>query len=310
MPESKNKIYTEFYQTETKNYKKYLDILGLKPETTQARYLYLKEFFSWLESKQLFDLEEITSKELITYQDYLHQKISQKTKKKLTSKSIFSHLRTIQFFFNYLLENKLLTINSASFLKFSHPQEKVERFIFSQEEIQELYEVANLEERIILHLGYGCGLRVMEINQLDKEDLRLSENILVVQKGKNSKRRLVPMSQKISDELQLAVRFERLLIKDKRAILLNNKGLRMKSWTINLRFKKLLLKTDFGMKLTKNQLNRIGIHSLRHSIATHLLENGMKLEHVQKFLGHAHVESTEIYTHITQNQVNSIINEK
>ena len=64
--------------------------------------------------------------------------------------------------------------------------------------------------------------------------------------------------------------------------------------------------TEFGQKLTTEELNKIGIHSLRHSIATHLLENGMKLEQVQKFLGHSHIESTEIYTHITQEQINNI----
>jgi hypothetical protein len=65
---SKHKIYTEFYQTEAKNYKKHLDILGLNPETTQARYLYLKEFFSWLESNKIFELQEITPKEIALLQ--------------------------------------------------------------------------------------------------------------------------------------------------------------------------------------------------------------------------------------------------
>lgn len=296
MPKSKHKIYCETFEKLTQNYKKYLYILGLKSETIQIRYLYLKEFFSWLESKQIIEIEQITSIEIINYQDYLHQKISQRTGKRLRAKSIFSNLRTIQFFFSYLLENKLLKINPASFLKFYHPKEKVERFIFTQSQIQELYEVANLEERIILHLGYGCGLRVMEISKLNKEDVRFLEHLLIVQKGKNSKRRIIPMSQKISDEL------EDYILKNG-FILLNNKGLRMQSWNINLRFKKLLLKTEFGSKLIKNQLNNIGIHSLRHSIATHLLENGMKLEQVQKFLGHQNIETTQIYTHVTTEQL-------
>ncbi len=80
----------------------------------------------------------------------------------------------------------------------------------------------------------------------------------------------------------------------------------MKEWTFNKILKIIILKTEFGQKLTTEELNKIGIHSLRHSIATHLLENGMKLEQVQKFLGHSNIESTEIYTHITQNQVNNI----
>ncbi len=64
MPESKHKIYTEFYQEQARNYKKHLDILGLKPETTQARYLYLKEFFNFLETHKIFEIKEVTPKEI------------------------------------------------------------------------------------------------------------------------------------------------------------------------------------------------------------------------------------------------------
>jgi len=71
--------------------------------------------------------------------------------------------------------------------------------------------------------------------------------------------------------------------------------------------KALILRTDFGKEFTQEELNKIGIHSLRHSIATHLLENGMPLEQVQIFLGHSHIESTEIYTHINQNQINELM---
>ena len=80
----------------------------------------------------------------------------------------------------------------------------------------------------------------------------------------------------------------------------------MQEWTFNKILKELISKTKFGQRFSTEELNKIGIHSLRHSIATHLLENGMKIEQVQTFLGHSHIESTEIYTHINQNQINEI----
>ena len=298
---SKHKIYTEFYQEQAVNYKKQLDILGLNPQTTQSRYLYLREFFSYLESNKIFTIKQVTPKEIADYNDYLKAKKSQRTGKALKQKSIYDHMRNLQQYFGYLLEIEIIKSNPASHLKFTAVSENVERFIFSQDQIQALYQVANLEERTILNIGYGCGLRVQEMSDLNKEDIRFSENLVIVQKGKNSKRRLVPISDKIKTELE-----EFIFLNEKKTneIFVHSKGQRMQTGTLNKRLKNLIRKAK--LNIDETQLNSIGIHNLRHSIATHLLQNGMKLEQVQKFLGHSHIESTEIYTHITQNQINSL----
>ena len=298
---SKHKIYTEFYREQAVNYKKHLDILGLNPETTQARYLYLREFFSYLENNKIFSIKEVTPKEIAQYNDYLKAKKSQRTGKALKQKSIYDHMRNLQQYFGYLLEIEIIKSNPASHLKFTNGTEKVARFIFSQDQIQALYQVANLEERTILNIGYGCGLRVQEMSDLNKEDIRFSENLVIVQKGKNSKRRLVPISDKIKTELE-----EFIFSSERKTneIFVHSEGQRMQTGTLNKRLKTLIHKAK--LNLNETELNTIGIHNLRHSIATHLLQNGMKLEQVQKFLGHSHIESTEIYTHITQNQINSL----
>lgn len=298
---SKHKIYTEYYQTEAVNYKKHLDILGLNPETTQARYLYLREFFSYLENNKIFTIKQVTPKEIAQYNDYLKAKKSQRTGKALKQKSIYDHMRNLQQYFGYLLEIETIKSNPASHLKFTAVSENVARFIFSQDQIQALYQVANLEEKAILNIGYGCGLRVQEMSDLNKEDIRFSENLVIVQKGKNSKRRLVPISDKIKTELEAFI----FSSENKRnEVFLHSKGQRMQTGTLNKRLKNLIHKAK--LNLNETELNSIGIHNLRHSIATHLLQNGMKLEQVQKFLGHSHIESTEIYTHITQEQINNI----
>lgn len=298
---SKHKIYTEFYQEQAINYKKHLDILGLNTETTQARYLYLREFFSYLENNKIFNIKEVTPKEIAQYNNYLKAKKSQRTGKALKQKSIYDHMRNLQQYLGYLLELETIKTNPASHLKFTNGTEKVERFIFSQDQIQELYKVANLEEKAILNIGYGCGLRAQEISDLNKEDIRFSENLVIVQKGKNSKRRLVPISDKIKTELEAFIFSSE---KKTNEVFLHSKGQRMQTGTLNKRLKNLIHKAK--LNINETQLNSIGMHNLRHSIATHLLQNGMKLEQVQKFLGHSHIESTEIYTHITQEQINNI----
>ncbi|OAE92279.1 tyrosine-type recombinase/integrase [Flavobacterium psychrophilum] len=297
---SVHKVYNTIYQEETRNYKNHLDILGLKPETTQARYLYLKEFFSWLEKLKILELQQITTVEIAQYYNYLLQRKSTRTGQNIKQKSIYDHMRNLQQYLGYLLDLGKIKTSPASHLKFKNPTEKVERIIFTQEQIQELYSISNDQEKAILNLAYGCGLRVHELGLLTKEDIRTNENLVIVQKGKNSKRRIIPINIKVSEELRS------YLEERENPIFRNNKQRRMQEWTFNSTLKTLISKTKFGQQFSTAELNKIGIHSLRHSIATHLLENGMKLEQVQTFLGHSHIESTEIYTHISQNQINNL----
>lgn len=304
---SRHIVYNETYQREATEYRNYLLLLGYADETCQSRYLYLKEFFNWLEEIGIYQLQHITAVEIANFYEYIENRQSTRTKEKLKLKSVYDIMRCVQTFLGYALDMGKLKTNPASHLKFSYPVEEVERKIFTPDEIQQLYGATQTEqEKAILHMGYGCGLRVQEISDLNKEDVRLTENLVIVQKGKNSKRRLVPINEKVSQELNFFLSSEEVLKENGKAVFTNSKGGRMKQWTLNKLLKKLILRTDFGKELSSEELNKIGIHSLRHSIATHLLQNGMKLEQVQQFLGHSHIESTEVYTHISQDQINEL----
>ena len=305
---SRHIVYNELYEKEAIEYRNYLLLLGYAEQTCQSKYLYLKEFFYWLETIGITELRNITAVEISNFYEYLENKTSTRTKEKLKLKSIHDRMRCVQIFLGYALDLGKLKINPASHLKFSYPDEEVERRIFTQKEIRQLYQITETQqERAILHMGYGCGLRVDEISQLNKEDVRLTENLVIVQKGKNSKRRLVPINDTISQELHFFLSNEKEIVaRGGSPLFINSKGRRMKEWTLNKILKKLIKQTHFGGQLTIEELNKIGIHTLRHSIATHLLENGMKLEQVQQFLGHSFIESTEIYTHINKKQIKDL----
>lgn len=301
---NRHKVYNKIYQNEATEYRNYLLLLGYAEQTCQSRYLFLKEFFNWLEAIGINKLQDITTVEIANFYEYIENRKSTRTKENLKQKTVYDILRCVQTFLGYALDLGKIKSNPASYLKFSYPDEEVHRRIFTQMEIQQLYKAtATQQEKAILNMGYGCGLRVNEISQLNKQDLRLTENLIIVQKGKNSKRRLVPISDKISKEMEAFIfSFENKT----NEVFINSKGRRMKEWTLNKILKKLIKRTEYGTNLSTEELNKIGVHSLRHSIATHLLQNGMKLEQVQQFLGHSFIESTEIYTHITQNQINEI----
>ncbi len=293
-------LYNKIYQEEAENYNKHLLVLGYNPNTCLSRYLYLKQFFSWLESLQINELEAITPKNIVDYQSFIKTQKNTRTKENLVKETIYSRLRNIQNYFGYALEIGKLKTNPASSFKFYTQKEQTERIIFTQNQIQELYKnCENEQEKMILNIGYGCGLRVGEMVKLNKKDIDLQENRLIVESGKNNKRRIVPITNQIVIELKLFLKEN----KEIKPIFLNIENRRMQSGSFNLILKKLIDKTNFGKRFKQAELNKIGMHTLRHSIATHLLENGMKLEQVQTFLGHSNLETTEVYTHISTEQL-------
>jgi integrase/recombinase XerD len=306
---SQQKIYTEYYQEQAKNYKSHLEILGYHKATINAKYLYLKSFFGYLEQHKIFGLQQITPKNIFDYYQAIKQKRSFKNGELLTQESVNTRMRMLQQYFGYLVEMELLKKNPASSFVFPFEKERSQRIIFSQEQVKELYKMAEtLQERNILNLAYGCGLRVSELVRINQEDINLQENLVIVENGKNNKRRIIPITEKVKEELSEFI-FSIEKKQDEKALFLNIENRRMQSGSFNLILKKLLKKTDFGKRFTKLELQKIGMHTLRHSIATHLLENQMKLEQVQYFLGHNDIETTEIYTHINKNQLKIIDNE-
>ncbi len=296
-------LYTKVYEQEVLNYKLHLEILGYSLATIKEKYLYLKAFFRYLEENKIFVLQEIQPKNIAEYYKTLQQKRNRITGELITSESVQGRMRVIQKYFSYLIEIGTLKKDPASAFIFSSETHVRDRIIFTQKQVKELYEkTADLQERTILNLAYGCGLRVGELVRINKEDLNLQENLIIVEKGKNNKRRIIPITEKVKEELQKFIAVQ----STDDALFLNTENRRMQSDSFVRILKRLLLETEFGKKFTTQELRKIGIHTLRHSIATHLLENGMKLEQIQYFLGHDHIETTEIYTHIHTNQLKNI----
>ncbi|WP_294291073.1 tyrosine-type recombinase/integrase [uncultured Chryseobacterium sp.] len=302
-------LYTKVYEQQVLNYKTHLEILGYSPLTVKEKYLYLKAFFSYLEEHKIFVLEEIEPKDIAGYYKALQQKISAVTGAPLTGESIQGRMRIIQKYFSYLIETQVLKKDPASGFIFSSESQVRERVIFTQQQIRELYKVSrNLQERTILNLAYGCGLRVGELVRINREDLNLQENVVIVEKGKNNKRRLIPVTEKVKEELQafiFSIEHQHLPT-GSRALFYNTENRRMQAGSFVRILKNMLLKTESGKEFTNMELRKIGMHTLRHSIATHLLENGMSLEQIRCFLGHDHIETTEIYTHIHPDQLKNI----
>ncbi len=279
-----------------KDYYNYLLIKGYIEETARKRYNDIREFLEFTGK----DFRKIIEQDVLKYYEFLKQRPNKITGKgTLKPNTIIQNILSITGFYEMLYElGKLPELLQININYPKHYENDFVREIVTQEEVKKLYEIADLQEKVILNLAYGCGLRVAELVAVNKEDIYLKENLLIVPKGKFNKRRIVPFTEKIRKD------FEEFIFssENKSCLITNSKGDRMQEWTYNSTLKNLLKR----IKIKEERIKKISIHSLRHSIATHLLENGMELEKVRDFLGHSQLETTEIYTHINKNQLKNL----
>ena len=234
-------------------------------------------------------LEKISQEQIKIYFEYLSQRPNKRRIGKLSESYIHSQKLATKGFFEYLQRTNQIKENPFN-LKLKSPKHQ-ERIILTQKEIKTLYQNAKtLEETIILHLCYGCGLRRSEVVNLNKKDIDLDKKLLYVRSGKNKKRRVMPITQSITNEFEMY--FLETQNNENESFLIDKKGNRMSGNIIYQTFKNLLKRSEIT-----NQ-KAFCLHSLRHSIATHLLENEMNVEMVRDFLGHSQLSTTQVYTRI------------
>ena len=240
---------------------------------------------------------EIHTQDILDYHLHLKTIIGTRTKKPFSESYIHSILLAIKLYFEYLQRTGAIIINPYQ-LKIKSPKSE-ERKIFTQEEIEELYSKSNLQQTIILHLCYACGMRRNEAVELKTNDIDLENCLLYIRKGKGRKRRVIPFTKQVKKDIEffLSVETERFANTDENIKQRNEQKnktenlLNITATRIYEEFKKLLKKAELDNQKFK-------LHCLRHTIATQLLEQGMELEKVRDFLGHEYLGTTQIYTRV------------
>jgi integrase/recombinase XerD len=300
------------YQEESESFYKHLLTLGHSPHGARTKYRYLLEFFCGLEQKGIHEIKEIQTKHLSEHYQSLKNRPNKINGEPLSLKTLHHHMRAIQLFFIKQQSEGLLKINPASTIKFPYPKQtnQHKRQILTQSEIGELYHhTISYQEKAILSLAYGCGLRVGELVACNIADIRFRERILIVPKGKGNKRRVVPLSSGVISNLSDYFFKERQKLtkgrdykKGESAFMLHSRGGRMQKGTYNKRLKALIIRTG-NEQIEQKQIT---IHNLRHSIATHLIEQGIPVEQVREFLGHSQLETTQVYTHINRKHLKNL----
>jgi integrase/recombinase XerD len=270
------------------NFRKELQNLGYSKGAINNYPKYAQNLLNYTKE----NAQKINDNHIKNYYHYLQTKTSQRRKAPLSESHIYTQLLAIKLYFDYLERTRRIKQNPYN-LKIKQPIKK-ERLVFTQEEIKTLYQnCTNLLETTILNLCYGCGLRRTEVIELNVKDINFEQKLLYIRLGKGKKRRVIPLTESIVKDLKnYNNQIEIYRKKKAQNFLINEFGSPITGSTIYETFKKLLKRTQ------TIEYKNYCLHSLRHSIATHLLENEMSVEMVRDFLGHSQLGSTQIYTRI------------
>jgi integrase/recombinase XerD len=274
----------------------YLESTGYNESSQRQITKSVREFLARLPAR-VYQVKGIKPQHIQKHYAYLNERPNERRAGGLASGVILGYMGALRLFFSYLQQTGELHENPMSKLSFQG-SEYNPREILTEKEIKKLYkQCENLRDRAILALFYGCGLRRSEAENVDIRDIHFKSKLLYVREGKGKKRRVVPLSTTVAEDLRNYYLYERSSYikqydnKQESAFILNNWGRRMAGQLYLRRLNFLLGKTSIKKDIC--------LHSLRHSIATHLLERGLDVEHIRDFLGHALFETTEKYTRVS-----------
>lgn len=276
----------------------YTDLILVKrtSEQTAATYkLSAKDFLLWLQSEHI-KLNSVTPKELTFY--FASRKVTDVTE--LTLAKDMSALRALGDYLvrkNYWKENHMLLLDRP----------KIHREIPKVLDINQIEKLLGAidtttllgqRDDALFELIYSCGLRISEACDLTTAHVHLNEHLILVH-GKGDKERLIPFGGKAEEKLTNYIKNVRpLLVKEKvvSQLFVNYKGDPISRKGVWKRFQELEVISGVDSK----------VHTLRHSFATHLLAGGADLRSVQELLGHSDLSTTQIYTHVTDCQLENI----
>jgi len=283
-------------RTYIEQFKNHLERLGYSKGAQSMLPTCVAEF---LERNQTKEIQELTQQDITEYYEYLSQRPNKRRPGGLSSKMIYHNIYSIRLFLNYQEQIGNITENPISGLSFPKPESKQSE-ILTIEEVKQVYESCeNYREKAIIGIFYGCGLRRTEGISLNVKDISFRDKLLYVRDGKGKKRRVIPINEKVLQDFKNYLYTERFTAKENEtAFITNHNGNRTSGNSYNKTVKTLIQKAEIKKE--------ISLHSLRHTIASQLLENGLSIEYVRDFLGHKYLEATQIYTRVSKSKLTTL----
>jgi integrase/recombinase XerD len=302
-------IQSNEYQKLLEEFSFFLEVTGYAPATIITRKRNIHEFLLFLEEQQRTIINHLTKTNLTAFLHLQQTRENQLYGAGLSLSSINQYGRSIKRFLEFLTDYKQIPVPEVEII--NEDEKPEERTILTPEETGDLYNATYLHilrcrfprfhatrSRAMLALYYGCGLRKSEAINLNVKDVQTDNRLIHIRKGKGGRERYVPFTAPTGQFLSeyALVRNEHLQSMEKtgEAFLISEQGERCGELTLSKMLQKLIYRTGNTCLIQKKP----SLHTLRHSIATHLLQQGMDIEYIRRFLGHKSLDTTQIYTHL------------
>jgi integrase/recombinase XerD len=296
-------MITEHYKTIAKEFAVWLAAIGFSNSFTYNYKNAALDFFEWLQIKNIDSIQLLNANLIQNYFEYLQTRSNKRKAGGLSAAHLNKNFDCIDKLLEFLQNAGMQNIPLPTAYRIRQDRKAREEKIqaLTQQEIKTLQnnitntyshypfavrEKKHEELKLIFALYYACGLRRNEGFKLTVNDIDFERKTIFIKQGKGYKDRIVPMNSNVYNALQHYIYNFRNLQK--------------------LQHKQLFITGTYSLNVSLQQLQKVSgiqgkhitLHTLRHSIATHLLQNGMSIESIALFLGHSSLESTQVYTHL------------
>jgi integrase/recombinase XerD len=278
----------DFFASPLQGFLAYISTERLLSKNTEEAYgKDILAFLEFLKNQQKTSFSQVEQEDIFSYLDVLH-------KKNYAPASICRHLVSIKVFFRFLRKEGVIPADVSRYFDMPRIWQLLPTFL-SYDEVEKLIQSPNKKDfvgardKAVLELLYATGMRVSEVCNAKMEDL---EKDFIKVHGKGKKDRVVPVGKKAIEAIEHYLKFRK---SSEPFLFLSNKGKKIDRITVWRQIKYYAKKAE----IDKN----ISPHTLRHSFATHLLENGADLRLIQDMLGHEDIATTDRYTHVSQNHL-------
>jgi len=279
------RFLTNIHPTNHNAILKMAELLKLKGYSSSTIKTYQNEFAQFLAALRNNPVDNCDAQKVRSYMLYCYEHL------KLTENTLHSRLNALKFYFEQVLRREKF------FVDIPRPKKHLQLpKTIHQSDLKKIFDVTtNLKHNTILKLCYGMGLRLSEIVNLKVRDIDSKNMQVFIERSKGKKDRYVNLPQSILDQMRVYYKTYR----PKLYLFEGQEGGQYSVRSTQQIFKNALKKASIN--------KRVGIHSLRHSYATHLLEQGTDIRFIQELLGHKDIKTTLIYTNVTNNSIRKIV---